>query len=183
MPRSQGYPWRLPAAVGLTKVCADCRNEKSIDDFYNRRGDQKQSYCKQCHNLRRGRWAKKNPEKNRQWNRNYEQSLSVEQRRETLLRTKYKMSLADFEVMLASQDGRCAACRTDTPGGRNGWHVDHDHGCCPGSTTCGQCVRGILCHHCNAALGLLKDSRERLEQLMQYLSKGTPGQCQPEWVK
>ncbi|WP_180357381.1 endonuclease domain-containing protein [Streptomyces sp. TLI_146] len=30
----------------------------------------------------------------------------------------------------------------------NGWHIDHDHVCCPHDTTCGERVRGILCSDC-----------------------------------
>lgn len=31
--------------------------------------------------------------------------------------------------------------------------VDHDHHCCPGSASCGQCVRGIICQRCNSGIG------------------------------
>jgi hypothetical protein len=33
-------------------------------------------------------------------------------------------------------------------------HVDHDHACCGGNNrSCGECIRGPLCHSCSIALG------------------------------
>jgi hypothetical protein len=56
-------------------------------------------------------------------------------------------------AMLAEQEGKCAkpGCGYvfdiyDTP---RTYHIDHDHGCCPGSYTCGQCIRSLLCVNCN----------------------------------
>lgn len=56
----------------------------------------------------------------------------------------------------------CAICRADSPGGRGGWHADHDH-----STGL---LRGVLCHFCNTGLGSFKDSIERLTKALEYLT-------------
>lgn len=49
--------------------------------------------------------------------------------------------------------------------------VDHDHKCCAGRGSCGKCVRGVLCHSCNIALGMMKDSPELLRKLADYMEK------------
>lgn len=48
-------------------------------------------------------------------------------------------------------------------------YVDHDHSCCERDGSCGECVRGLLCRSCNTALGLVKDSPNRLLGLLKYL--------------
>ena len=48
--------------------------------------------------------------------------------------------------------------------------IDHDHACCKGKTSCGKCVRGILCISCNATLGHAKDDMDRLKGLIEYLT-------------
>lgn len=50
--------------------------------------------------------------------------------------------------------------------------VDHDHECCPGDThSCGRCVRGLLCHGCNVAAGMLRDNAEYARRLAGYLDR------------
>jgi len=49
--------------------------------------------------------------------------------------------------------------------------VDHDHNCCPGTHSCGLCVRGLLCTQCNCAAGLLGDDAERALALARYVSR------------
>jgi hypothetical protein len=64
--------------------------------------------------------------------------------------------------------GGCKGCkRTDVP-----LVVDHDHSCCPGTYTCGECVRGALCGDCNKAIGLLRDNTDTMKNLMYYLEGG-----------
>lgn len=51
--------------------------------------------------------------------------------------------------------------------------IDHDHSCCPGSTSCGLCIRGLLCRHCNTAAGYLLNSAERAGAMARYLAQST----------
>mgnify|MGYP002361969110 FL=1 len=72
-----------------------------------------------------------------------------------------------FEELVASQGNRCAVCRRD-----GDWQtlcVDHDHECCPGTWSCGSCIRGALCKRCNGALGAFADSPEKLRAAAIYI--------------
>lgn len=87
---------------------------------------------------------------------------------------QYGMTRADYESLLARQGGVCAICKSSDPrsGGGVGkqagtsrkwgtFHVDHDH-------VSGK-VRGLLCLNCNAGIGQLGDSLERVRAAAAYL--------------
>lgn len=67
----------------------------------------------------------------------------------------YNLTLDGYDQLLAKQDGRCAVCR-ELPRDGVDLTVDHDHRCCPPSKSCGNCIRGLLCHGCNMRLGQLE---------------------------
>lgn len=77
----------------------------------------------------------------------------------------------DYDRMLASQDGRCAACGVHHSTLKRRLQVDHDHTCCPARTSCGKCVRGLLCHKCNTTLGMVDDDPSRLRALINYIER------------
>lgn len=76
--------------------------------------------------------------------------------------TRYRITPEGHLAILASQEYRCAICKSEKsrPGVDNlsYWHVDHDHACCPGEKSCGKCVRGLLCGLCNHGLGSFRDN-------------------------
>ena len=80
---------------------------------------------------------------------------------------RYGITPEDYSTAM----GRgCAICGTKVAA----LHVDHDHSCCPSrkSTTCGECVRGLICGQCNRALGLMRDDPRRLRRAADYLEHG-----------
>ena len=66
------------------------------------------------------------------------------------IKRRYGLTRSQYETLLYLQGGRCAICRRGPEGsGKKRLTVDHDH-------ETGE-VRGLLCNHCNAAIGNLRD--------------------------
>lgn len=74
-----------------------------------------------------------------------------------------------YTAMLEAQDGRCAICGVEECETGARFSVDHDHACCPGQKSCGECVRGLLCRACNHGLGSFRDSVASLRAAVAYL--------------
>lgn len=70
-------------------------------------------------------------------------------RRLYTLESKYGITLNDFNTMLTNQGNVCAICKKKQFPEDHSFCVDHDH-------VSGK-VRGLLCHRCNQAIGLLND--------------------------
>lgn len=47
--------------------------------------------------------------------------------------------------------------------------VDHDHSCCPGQFSCGNCIRGLLCFNCNTGAGMLNNDPAIAASMTKYL--------------
>lgn len=73
----------------------------------------------------------------------------------------YGITPEQYDALLASQDNRCAICRSEGSGPK-GWHVDHDH--VTGT------VRGLLCGPCNLGLGHFNDDVDRLRAAIAYIT-------------
>ena len=70
-----------------------------------------------------------------------------------------------YELLLSKHNGKCWICKETKASA-----IDHDHSCCSGGWSCGNCVRGVLCSNCNTAIGLFKDSEFLLEEAKKYLN-------------
>lgn len=79
---------------------------------------------------------------------------------------RYKISTEDYEARVAKQEGKCALCER-VP--KQPLQIDHDHECCNGQITCGNCIRDLLCIDCNTALGKLLDSPALLRKAANYI--------------
>ena len=151
-----------------SKSCTKCRKTLSRDSFTKdkKRKDGLNLWCRSC---TRANSAKQDSIRDHaaRYHRNREAELLRKRGslvvRDYNLRKLYSMTLVDFDQMLASQKGRCRICGTDKPGHKGRFCVDHNH-------NTGE-VRGILCHKCNTALGLLQDSPSLLQSARDYLLK------------
>src|SRR3974390_2536713 len=84
---------------------------------------------------------------------------SATQRRHHL-KHKYGITPEEQGILFASQNFKCATCGSYDPKRKTGWHVDHCHAT--------KKVRGVLCHGCNTALGLVRDDPTVLRALAEY---------------
>ena len=113
--------------------------------------------------------------KSEQWRRWYAADPAILARRrgpnrEAQLKYKYGRSVADYDALLAKQNGGCAVCGKTPEENGQALAVDHNHSCCPDKKrSCGRCVRGLLCNNCNLALGYCDDNPEVLLRLAEYV--------------
>lgn len=81
------------------------------------------------------------------------------------LRRNYGIDADDYADMLAAQDSKCKICQSlglkINKNAKVHLVVDHDHQT--------GAVRGLLCHNCNRALGLLQDNKEIAYRAAEYL--------------
>lgn len=84
-------------------------------------------------------------------------------------KARYGITLEQFEELLAFQGGKCAICPVKVVEDGRRLSIDHDHNCCPGTVSCGNCVRGILCPNCNRGLGLFQEDVDLLKRAAVYL--------------
>ena len=133
----------------ILKRCTCCELEKSVSEYHkdSAKKDGYHTTCKVCNcNRERKRY-----------------SNDKVKDKDSKLRRKYGISHNDYLEILEAQNGRCAICGTDVPGGKGAFHVDHCH--------TSKKIRGLLCHHCNVGLGHFKDNISTLASAILYLSE------------
>lgn len=81
---------------------------------------------------------------------------------------RHHISKEQYEKLINKHNGKCWICKV-----KKAIAIDHDHSCCPGSYSCGNCVRGVLCSNCNTAIGLFLENKSYLKEASLYLSRPT----------
>lgn len=174
------------------KKCIMCGLDKSISEFYPNKysADRFDYNCKSCVKIKARQWAIENPDKikktnkemyeknreerilkQREWSLNNKEKISKakaiyrirhpELSREWTLK-KHGLTMDDFNNMILNQKNRCGICYKSFAK-RSEVKIDHNH-------TTGM-VRGLLCNHCNTALGFTLDDIEILKSMILYLEK------------
>lgn len=167
-----GKPLHLARPAEGFKVCAGCRHLLPVESFGISRAEVcgLKSRCKPCANAqtkvllaaRPGassvyslRWQAKNPDRVKAMSRR----RRIEQ---------HGLTVSEFDARVLAQGGLCAICSLPEP-----LHpelsIDHDHRCCPGKTSCGKCVRGLLCSRCNPSIGKFYDDSALLRRAADYI--------------
>lgn len=106
-----------------SKACSGCGVNKPAEEFRKH-----SARCKTCRAEAAKRWRDTNPDRHRA-------SQQVGK-----LRGRYRMTVEEYDVLLAGQQGRCAVCLR--PPAVRLLGVDHDHAT--------GLVRGLLCTFCNS---------------------------------
>ena len=140
------------------KKCPRCKQEKPLAAFQKNRKapDGLQYHCRLCRKEIDSRPEKRASDRARR-------IAYPDAAKDRELKARYGISLNRFRDMLTEQGGRCAICRSEEPGSKKGWHVDHDHKT--------ERVRGVLCSPCNVMLGHAKDDPKRLQMAAGYLAR------------
>ncbi|HYD09164.1 MAG TPA: endonuclease VII domain-containing protein [Acidimicrobiales bacterium] len=167
----------------MDKRCRDCGEVKPVEDFYRHEGcrDGFRPECKACNLAEKARkhrenpeparvrtrtWQEDNPDRYRENQRTFRESGGKKRSdRRSYLKRKYGISLEDYDAMLEAQDGRCAICGR-LPRDDISLHVDHHH-------DSGR-LRGLLCFPCNVTVGLIREDRDRLRSIADYLASHDP---------
>lgn len=128
------------------KVCSRCGEPRAVADFPKdkRKRDGLGSPCRTCR-------------------KDYVTNGS---NRRSWLKKIYGITPEQHAAMVAAQGGRCAVCGHPPARNKHGTHVlaiDHNH-------ETGR-VRGLLCHRCNAALGMMREDLDLITKLWQYLDR------------
>ncbi len=87
--------------------------------------------------------------------------------------TKHGITPEQKSIWLEKNDFRCEICGLDFLDTKEKICIDHDHRCCPGNFSCGDCIRGMLCLACNRLLGDAKDNIPTLASAILYLDRNT----------
>ncbi len=131
-------------SLGLCSKCLERPSKKSL-------GKGTSSWCNECSKAyERKRWnLAPTPKRRAKW-----------------LKTKYGLSYEEYAKMYLNQSGKCKVCQIEIS--IESQLNDHQTACVDHNHDTGE-VRGLLCNHCNRAIGLMKENVSNIRLLAEYL--------------
>ena len=141
----------------MIQRCARCHKMQVLRAFplRGRVRAGRSAWCRVCKNSHSRRYGK-----------TYRQGkVNTRKRPWYMLKYQYGLTETEYLRVLKTQGGVCAICRGPSRiknGQQERYQFDHDH-------QTGK-FRGLLCHMCNAALGLCRDDPRILRSMVQYLT-------------
>jgi hypothetical protein len=112
-------------------------------------------------------WRENNPERTKEaYRKQYwsDPKLAFIKTRKWFVKKNYGITYEEYLEMIQKQDGRCAICGDVM----NPPCVDHNHKT--------GVVRGMLCSHCNFALGQVRENVQILKNMIAYLERWNGGE-------
>jgi len=165
-------------ALVAEKVCSTCGISKPTSDFTkcSRAVDGLQWDCRVCYRQQARKYylSDKGKKKRAEWYQKNKAKVSAlrkargtsrspafkEYRRKWALRTRYGITLEEYERLVEAQSGACAICSAKHSKERP-LNVDHCH-------STGK-IRGLLCASCNPGLANFRDNPKALEKAADYI--------------
>lgn len=144
----------------MLKTCSKCHETKHLSLYFKdcTKFDGFRPDCKTC--CTKGQMANRVHRnlKMKEWRKNNKRYTKHHD-----LKTAFGITLNDYEMMLTAQNDTCKICKRPASLSKRKLAVDHCH-------VTGK-VRGLLCSNCNTALGLVKDSTQVLNDMINYLKE------------
>jgi hypothetical protein len=133
--------------INETKVCVNCNIEKDISEFTKHPKGKlgRNPRCRDCRTTDQQKYRERNGYANQ-------------------IKYKYGITMSEYNNYITLSNNKCPLCNIEyfSTGSRLSQPcIDHDH------TT--NKVRGVICHACNVALGLVRDNKLILQKMLEYL--------------
>lgn len=160
--------------------CSNCRKIKTKNK-YHEDDNFRQKFLQTCklrqqkiyadeekHNefrMKNNAWKRQNKDILNEKSRKRRSKLSVEERKDEVLRHSHGISYKEYINMLEACNFKCMICKREVKAISSDYStkacVDHCHSM--------DKIRGILCKDCNSGLGYFKDNIDSLSQALEYL--------------